>query len=93
MILSKGHQQIIDIKPVFLWQLFPELAFCLLRGFGRNVSPSVANSVHMGINTDTRFAEAERHHQIGGLAPHPFEFQEFIDIIRNVTGVFRHQPA
>jgi len=73
MILSKGYKKIIYLNPVLRRQLLPKRDLRSLGSIGCNVSQTVANAVHMGINTYPWMAEAKRYNQICGLAPYPFK--------------------
>lgn len=91
MILTKGYQQIVDFDPVLAREYISQGPFSFIRRLCRNIAPAVADTVDMGINANPRLAETERHHQIGGLAPYPLEFQKLIDFIRDSIAILVHQ--
>lgn len=50
--------------------------------------------MHVRIDTDPGFVVAEGDYQVGGFAPDALELDQFIDIVRNFSGIlFDQRPA
>jgi hypothetical protein len=67
-ILPKRHQQAIDGYPVFFRQLFAQCHFGSVRVSGLHIAPTIANTMDVSIDTDTRQAESGSQHKVGGFA-------------------------
>lgn len=91
MILTKGDQQLVYFDPVLWWKYFSERHLGLIRSPGFDVTPAVADPVHVGINTDSGLSETKRDHQVSRFAPYPFELQQLIDLRRHTAAMLRNQ--
>src|SRR6266513_1605029 len=83
LVLAESDQEVVDDQPVLCRELGAQGEFGLLRRFGADVAPPVADPVDMGIDADPRFAEAEGDDQVCGLASHPLELEEFVKFVGN----------
>ena len=91
MILPECYQQVVNHDPVLGGKLTSKYSFSLIRIFGRNISQSVTYAVDMDIYANARFTEAERHDKVGCFTTDPFEFEEFIDVVRNCPVIVLNQ--
>lgn len=93
-MLTEADQEVVVFDPVSLRQFGPQGELGFLGIFGPHVPPTVGYPMHVGIHADPRLTVAQGHDQVGGLSPHPLELQEFIDIVRDLAGIFIDQgPA
>ena len=83
MILPECYQQIVNHDPVLGGELVPKYSFRFIRVFCRNISQTVTYTVDMDIYTNAWFTKAEGHDKVGCFTTDPFEFEEFIDVVRN----------
>lgn len=90
MILTKSDQQLVYFDPVRWWKYFSERHLGLIRSPGFDVAPAVADPVHVGINTDSRFPETKRDHQVSRFTPYPLELQQLIDLRRHVAAMLQN---
>jgi hypothetical protein len=93
MILAERDQQIVNSDPVFGRQYTPQCFFSVIGIFAGYVAKSVANPVDMGVNANPRFTETESHNEVGRFAANSFEFQKFIDAVRNRAAVLLNKPV
>ena len=93
MVLPKGHQQVVDFGPVLPRQFYSQCLLGRVRVWCRNITPAIADTMDMSINTDAGLAESKGDHQVGGLAPHSLEFKHFVYFIRNDSTVILDQAA
>ncbi len=93
-VLTVGNQQVVDRKPILGRKFFPQGKFGFVGGFGFDVSPSVGNTVDVGINAYPRFLIAEGNDKVRRFASHTIQLQQFIDFIRYLAFVcFNQFPA
>lgn len=91
MVLPKSHQEFIYLDPIFERKFFSKRKFGFVRSPGFDISPTVADPVNVGIDTDPGFSESERNNQIGGLTSNPLELQKFLNLVRHLTTILRNQ--
>ena len=72
-MLAEAHQEIIVFNPVLFWKFVSERELRFLRRRGFYIAPTIGNSMHMRVHTDSRFAIAEGHDEIGGFPSDTFE--------------------
>jgi hypothetical protein len=66
-ILPKGHQQAVNLLPVFRRQNLTQSHLGLFRRSGLHIAPAITDAVNVGINTDPRQIETGGEHQVGGF--------------------------
>ena len=91
MVLTKSHQQLVYLYPIFKRKFFSQRHLGFFRGLCFDITPAITDAVHMGINAYSRLAKTKCNYQIGGLAPHPFELQKVINFFRYAATVLRYQ--
>jgi hypothetical protein len=85
--LSEGHEDVVDGNPPFGREFFPEGHFRGIRIFSVYVSETVGNPVHVGVHAYAGFPIPQRDDEVGCLAAHTGELEEFIQIIGNAAAV------
>src|ERR1022692_4046324 len=86
--LPESNQRRIVVYPMATRQNFAQRHFGFIRGLARDQAPSIRDSMHVGIDADSGFAERFGHHQVRGLAPDSIERKQLIDIIGNASAEF-----
>jgi hypothetical protein len=72
-MLTEANQEIVVLDPVLLRKLLSQGKLGFFGGRGFNISPTVGNSMHVGIDAYAGFVIAQGYHEIGGLAPDALE--------------------
>ena len=79
--LAERNDMRVPRLPVFDGEQTPQRHFCLERSFRLHEIPSVAYSMHVHIDADSRKVESYRHRKVRSLASNSRKFAKFLDCI------------
>ena len=86
-LLTEADQNSVEIQPVATRQALPQCHLGLERARGVDIAPQVGDPMHVGVDTDRRLTKPFDEHQIRGLATHPRELDQPVDVVWNLTTV------
>jgi hypothetical protein len=70
--LPEGDEDAVQVLPESFWQYRSEGEFRFIGAFRRHQSPSVCDSVYVGVNADAVLIEPAGQYEICGLPPDTF---------------------
>lgn len=71
-VLTERNEKIVVFDPIRRWKNSPQGKFGFLGVFRPDKPQSVGDPVDVGIDTNPKFSEGERHHEIGRLSSDSF---------------------
>jgi hypothetical protein len=72
-VLTKRHQEAVDLYPVLLWEHGFEGGHGLFRGTPTHIAPAVGDAVDVNVDTDTGLLTPNAQHQVGAFGTNAAE--------------------
>jgi hypothetical protein len=83
-LLSINHQKVVDGDPIPPWKDLPQGELGLFRSFRFHQTPSVRDTVDMGVHTNAGLSVTQCNHKVGCLAPDSFEGKKILESLGNL---------